>query len=491
MAHTPTIEQQTIIDAFATGADLVIEAGAGTGKTATLRMLGESTERRGIYLAYNRAIADEASANFPRNVSCSTAHSLAYRAVGKSYKDRLNNSQRFPLKEVARRLGIRSSLVVYDDDEEVKGDFKSITPAQLARLASETVKRFCYSADSELDISHVPHTQGLTAAQNLGLRNTIMGHARTMWVDLQDPHGSSYRFEHDHYLKIWALTEPELTADFILLDEAQDANPVIASIVDSQPSGVQRVLVGDQNQAIYGWRGAVNAMRHFEGQRFYLSQSFRFGPAIAAEANEWLARLEAPLRLSGFAEIESTIGVVGLPDAILCRSNAGAFAEVIAALEDGRRPALVGGGDALGRMASAAQELQNTGRTEHPEFFAFSSWDEVQDYIKEDEAAGDLAVFVRLIDKYGPGPLIKILDRLAPEANADVIISTAHKAKGREWAAVRISDDFARSKSATKPPSREDLMLSYVAITRAKLSLDRGGLTPDSHRCRSIRCTGQ
>ena len=55
---TPTEEQQAIIDAYRTGRNLVIEAGAGTGKTTTLKMLGtDKPGRKGIYIAYNKAIA--------------------------------------------------------------------------------------------------------------------------------------------------------------------------------------------------------------------------------------------------------------------------------------------------------------------------------------------------------------------------------------------------------------------------------------------------
>ncbi len=35
-------------------------AGTGTGKTTTLRMLAAATSKRGLYIAFNRAIADEA-----------------------------------------------------------------------------------------------------------------------------------------------------------------------------------------------------------------------------------------------------------------------------------------------------------------------------------------------------------------------------------------------------------------------------------------------
>jgi hypothetical protein len=81
---TPTGEQQAIIDASQSGADLVIEAGAGTGKTSTLRLVATTQpRRRGLYAAYNKAIAADAKRSFPASVMCATAHSLAFRAVGR------------------------------------------------------------------------------------------------------------------------------------------------------------------------------------------------------------------------------------------------------------------------------------------------------------------------------------------------------------------------------------------------------------------------
>ena len=50
------------------GSDLqvFIEAGAGTGKTTTLKMLGaDKPGRKGIYIAYNKAIAEDAKRSFP------------------------------------------------------------------------------------------------------------------------------------------------------------------------------------------------------------------------------------------------------------------------------------------------------------------------------------------------------------------------------------------------------------------------------------------
>src|ERR1700749_2146105 len=103
----PTAEQQAARDVFVTGEDLALIAGAGTGKTSTLVLMGNSTRKRGLYIAFNRGIADDARGRFGRNVECRTAHSLAYRAGGHAYQERLNASARVPAKETARLLGIR------------------------------------------------------------------------------------------------------------------------------------------------------------------------------------------------------------------------------------------------------------------------------------------------------------------------------------------------------------------------------------------------
>ncbi len=90
-ALRPIAEQRAAIDAFATGGTVVIEAGAGTGKTSTLRLLAAARpEARGLCVAYNKAIQVEAERSFGRNVEARTAHSLAYRAFRAPMRHRLN-----------------------------------------------------------------------------------------------------------------------------------------------------------------------------------------------------------------------------------------------------------------------------------------------------------------------------------------------------------------------------------------------------------------
>ena len=51
---------------------------------------------------------------------------------------------------------------------------------------------------------------------------------------------------------------------------------------------------------------------------------------MAEVANGLLSRLDARMRVRGFGPVASTVGPVAEPDAILCRSNAGAVRRVLA-----------------------------------------------------------------------------------------------------------------------------------------------------------------
>jgi hypothetical protein len=470
----PTGEQDAIIDAYETGENLVVNAGAGTGKTETLRLSAlTSPDRRALYVGFNKAIVTEAKRKFPSHVTCSTAHSLAYRALGYAYKGRLNGP-RVPAKDAAKVLGITKPVQIASG-----GVSRTLDPAALARLASDAVGRFCHSADRELGLHHVPSVNGVDGVPMTHLRTLVLPLAEAAWAELQKTSGR-LRFTHDHYLKMWSMTDPDLGADVVFFDEAQDANPVIAAVVQAQKG--QLVAVGDENQAIYGWRGAIDALRTWPARhRLHLTQSWRFGPAIAAEANKWLSALDADLRLTGTSSISSRLEALDRPDAVLCRTNGEAMSQAMAAMDKGLRVALVGGGTTIKKMAEAARDLQAGRHTDHPELLAFATWAEVQDYVEsEEDGARDLKVFVRLVDDHGPAALIAAANALTQEDRADLVVSTAHKAKGREWKRVKIGSDF-RPPAADEDGnrgrlSRSEAMLAYVSVTRAQHVLDNGAL---------------
>jgi hypothetical protein len=476
--HTPTDEQAHTVDAFRAGHHLVLQAGAGTGKTSTLGLLAASTRRRGRYLAFNRDIARDAATRFPHTVLCKTAHATAYAALGHRYTNRLN-SPRQPAWKTGQALGITRPVRIGDHE---------ISPRTLSHAVLRTVTRYCHSADRTLARHHVPRLRGLdTPAGHAQLAQEVLPFALKAWADLHNPEQGVARFEHDHYLKMWALTEPTIEADFLFLDEAQDTNPVLEKVFAAQRDHAQLVMVGDSAQAIYGWRGARDVMTGFQATPLTLTRSFRFGPLIAEEANRWLALADAPIRLTGTDAIAAEVGSLDRPDAVLCRTNIGAMAEVLRLLAAGHRVALTRGGQQLAALALAARDLKDGCRTSHPELVLFSSWGELQDYAAYDPAGRDLQPFVDLVDTHGPDAILAAVSELTDEDHACVVVSTAHSAKGREWPTVQIGDDFPPPKDTDQhdeqgrpipePVSDTDARLAYVAVTRARHHLDLGGLS--------------
>lgn len=473
----PTPEQAEAVATYGDGIDCVIQAGAGCGKSSTLKMIAKSDPRRRMtYIAYNKAIATDAKRSFPSNVAASTGHGLAFDP---RYLPRLNRPRQ-TAHTAAQALDVKSVLGIIGSTPSIPTDLglrKAMTNKLIMRSALDAVAQFCHSADPEIEARHVPRYDGLTTkGPREKLLALVLPVARAAWDDLRAEDGV-LKMSHDHYLKLWALSAPTLPTDVVLLDEAQDTNDVLSSVLLAQEHA-QRIAVGDSSQAIYEWRGAKDALKGFVSAlgcpELTLSQSFRFGPAIAAEANLWLHKIGAPLRLTGSEQCESTVGPVDDPDAILCRTNSGAMGIVMEALAAGRKTALVGGGGDIKSLAWAAESLQAGRPTDHPELMGFPSWDAVREYAGEED--NSLEVLVKLIDEHGTNRILAAADSLASEEQADLVVSTAHRAKGREWPKVRIHSDFRAPKPDRETGlvmlKREEGRLAYVAVTRARQALD-------------------
>ena len=473
--HPPTPEQQAILDAVSKlgrGDVLVVQAGAGAGKTSTQVMIEEVLPGRGQYTAFNKSLVKESSHKF-RRAACNTTHSLAFRAIGKRYAKRLD-SERVRSRDVACMLGIEDFTVPMPTPDN-PDNFRILAAGFLAGQVTQAVKRFCQSADQEIGESHIKYVDGLdmpedgrrTYANNNRLRQYLLPFCQKAWADLSDPDGK-LPFSHDVYVKVWQLEKPVISADYIMLDEAQDTAEVMLDILKQQKAALL-IIVGDSAQSIYEWRGAVNAMAAFpEAKELTLSQSFRFGQAIADVANQILAEIPGiTLRLRGFDQVPSTVGPVAKPHCILTRTNAAAIGAVLQAMADGERPHLIGGGSDVVAFVEAALALQAGKPTSHPELACFGSWSEVQEYVKQDEGE-DLKLMVKLIDSFGAETILNALKRMPTEDHATLTVCTAHKSKGREWDTVKLAPDFPTLSKC----SEADFKLIYVAATRAKLRLD-------------------
>lgn len=268
--------------------------------------------------------------------------------------------------------------------------------------------------------------------------------------------------------------------------------------VDEHQTYVGDNIVTHNCQQIYEFTGAENALQKIKSEhQAMLSQSFRFGDPIAAPANLILGLIPgAELRLRGFGN-ESTVGPIKNPQAVLTRTNA---AGIEALLAGKKKVHIVGGGEDVIRFCWGASDLQEGKKSTHPDLACFDRWDEVQKYVED--GGDDLKLLVKLVDRFTPKRIAMALRNMPQEFEAEVIYSTAHKSKGREWDTVQLASDFIVAKRCkcehtekqhgdngitakscficecenftVRGPLPSELRLLYVAVTRAKKRLDLG-----------------
>jgi len=468
MSHQLTHEQNKAIQLFQTGQNLRVNAFAGTGKTFTLVEMAKSTNRTGLYLAFNKAIVHDAKGKFSPNVECMTIHSLARKGLPPGYR----NNQ---LKLVGSLKGHEiTNILNLQPFEVVKG--LTLMPGSLGFLVRKTIDRFFSSIDHNPAAHHVPSYGRLAVvpdAYQLRLRAHVASWAHQIWNRMVTPN-DPLPLGFEGYLKFWALSQPQLPYHFIMLDEAQDTNPVVLDILQRQTSQV--VYVGDKYQQIYEWRGSTDAMENIHTPlASQLTCSFRFGPKIAQYASHLLGLLGEQYSVTGNSEISSNMGPINGNHTVLCRTNYGVMGEMCWAVQAGLKPYVVGQTVALSSVLKEVAKLKKGYPSTHQDFLGFSNWTEIVDFSKSPEGE-ELKVLVSIVNNYGEEELLNKLSCCVDNENqANIIISTAHKSKGLQWPYVRLCNDF-------KSPKQHDdgrwfvnpaeVRLLYVAITRGQYIID-------------------
>ena len=233
----PVVEQQRAVDLFLAGGNLRIDAYAGTGKTTTLRLLAASKPGRAFYLAFNRAIATEAEQRFPAYVNCATTHSIAFRGVRRTLG--------YPEWKLTEALTSNLILEAFRLPATVSFHCGVVLEQRsYAAVLLDGIKRFLQSVDETPEAAHVPSygiLESLSPEQFKSFASQVSEHLRYLWAAMLDrTHGLP--LSHDGYLKLWALSKPHAHADYIMVDEAQDLNPVLLDVLNR--SGCQVIYVG-------------------------------------------------------------------------------------------------------------------------------------------------------------------------------------------------------------------------------------------------------
>lgn len=480
MTFTPTCEQEHAMALSSENQVVKIEAGAGCGKSSTLALVAGQQRVNSLYLAFNKALADEAKSKFPDWVKCRTTHSLAYASFGGAIQSKLKR----PIGPYVNVCGTGAEIARYyrigagkfcEDQEKV------ITAAGMGIAVKETVNRFEYSADKEIALHHVSFSPAkqFHSDQSFDKRaysNIILSYAQLLWKERIDPN-SKVLANHDTYLKLFQLSEPDLSEyEIIYLDESQDSNDCVIDIVQRQENS-KIILVGDDAQTLYAWRGSVSAMGKFDGVTAALTTSFRFGPRIAEVAKAILSLREAGgLDLKGYEKIDSKV-VDWLPDELrnesrchLYRMNSTLVFDAVKFIMQGKKVALeIDVRDFVNMLNSMiALSRGDTKNVKHEEVVPYRSWQALKEEI--DYVGGDIQRVYRIVNDGEASKVLAALDNYKKPDNPELILTTGHKSKGREFDIVVLADDFPpvyNNEGEWIGLEDGEACLLYVASTRA------------------------
>ncbi|MCX8050122.1 MAG: UvrD-helicase domain-containing protein [Methylohalobius sp.] len=470
-----TEEQQAVVED--TSQLLAVQAFAGTGKTTTLIAYANHRPRKKIlYLAFNRARAEEARGKLPPHARALTLHGLAFRHTGVVFQHKLTGSVK-PLQVLSafdRRPPFSSWPRLVREEKLL-----------LADLAIRAVVAFTYSAHE--DLNQIPMPANPFGADQVTLA------AQHLWERMIDPNDREVPIHHDGYFKLFQKQHPDLSVDYdlILLDEAQDTNPALLALLLEQ--AIPCVLVGDTHQNIYSFRGAVNALAAVRKQAKHLALTgaFRFGEAIASVAKcvlETFLGEKRPIRGLGPPGQVSQDLDAELTTAFLFRTNAGLFDQAARLAWKNQGAYFQGGLESyrLGEILDtyrlhAGQHAQ----IQSPFIRAFPSFQALRDYAQQVDDV-ELKVRLQVVEHYGrtiPKWIAKIEQLAVLDPAYPIVLSTVHKAKGGEWPQVVLGEDFPETTWNGKPKTAsvlanylalldpldpEEARILYVAITRAK-----------------------
>ncbi|ANA49294.1 putative DNA helicase [Pseudomonas phage phiPMW] len=490
MSFIRTGEQNHIVNMAKTELCMKVAAAAGASKTTTLTFIAEALVEQGLFLTFNKALAVEASGKFPSWVDCMTTHSLAYKSHGVPLQHKLKRPKGAYRNVAGTGTEIAKYFKTGDFKYLLKGEYepRKMKAGGVGVAIRNTVNRFEQSADRTMDYHHVDisNCDSFLRRDENALRSfkyMVLGHAQKLWDLRQNPR-VDVLCTHDTYLKLYQLSGPDLSRyPVIYLDESQDTNAVVLDIFLQQQGKCKLFCVGDGYQNIYSWRGATNAMEKLDWPEASLTKSFRFGQAIADVANMVLADNGKLITdIKGFEQIESVVidpsditqEIMDGKYAMLFRTNGALIMEAINLLERGKKVNLEIDVSDFTKLLESAVALAkgDMAKVKHENLIQFENWEEMG--IEAEVVKGELLRVYQLVENGTVYRVLRLLSNHENIADPDVILTTAHKSKGREFDVVVLAEDFPSPWNADGEwigLQDGERNLLYVALTRAKFIL--------------------
>lgn len=465
-----TDEQRAIFDEVDKGqAHLVVRARAGTGKTTTiLEALNYAQEPDILLAAFNKSIASELSRRVENPaVQTKTLHALGFRMITKNW----------PTVKVSDENERANRLV-----ERVYGKTIPDGLISLARQLHTKVRELDPWCNTVERVNQIAATFDLLPDEewiDRGWDAERLAKGTLDCLTAACEETDCIDFADMIFLPLvlnWVSPQYSL----VMVDEAQDmSRPQLELAQRSLRADGRMVFVGDDKQAIYGFRGADSGaldriIEELNAKELGLKTTFRCPQLVVKEAQAYVPDIVASLDAKpGSVQRDSVLMPLTDGAFVLSRTNAPLVGACLDLLKQGQ-PAIIKGKD-IGR---GLQKLIK----KHYEKDLDKFLEKIDHWMTQEEhrarKLGTSARNERLARVYDQAATISALaeasgstndlqakvERLfADDASARAVIcSTVHKAKGLESPEVWILEDTWTRQGT------EEANLKYVAITRSK-----------------------
>jgi hypothetical protein len=478
-------EQTAIFSWFATGTgNMVVQARAGTGKTTTIKEAFNHAPEAGrlLYAVFNKKNQVEAQEKITdARVEVKTLHSLGYSFIKRVWTD-----------------AKPEDAVEFDRIERV-------SPGLPEEITTQVVKLVGFCKNTFVTVPSLNEVLELADARNICAPDEMdsafpVAKLAALAIDVlrvsleKDAMGARISFNDMVWLPVAAgWVKP--TFSLVVVDEAQDMNmPQLLMAERACKAGGRICIVGDDRQAIYGFRGAASDGMHLMKQRLNagtlgLTTTYRCPKTVVALANtivaDYTAAPSAPEGEVLDMTLSAAVNTLVVGDAVLSRLNAPLMNICLSLIRKGT-PARVEGRDIGQQLVGMVRKLK---AKSVPDFLRkLEAWGDKQ--VARARAAGGKFVQskvelaqdqVATLTAVAEGcanvaqveaRITEIFQDSAGNRTPAVVCSSVHKAKGLEWNRVcLVSSTF---KHATADASSEEANIFYVAVTRAKKTLIRG-----------------
>lgn len=444
---------------------IAVNAYAGCTKSSTMLEYIKAHPNENItFLVYNKSMEMEFKqrAKDTTNANISTIHSLAYKWFTNKYGKR----------------AFKNISVV---------DVKNVLKSRMEYSQLSLIK-FYYDMYLCSDVEDPRELQTLSDDDK---------HLLPFVKRLFDYYVNSDTIQHNVYLKLFQLSKEKIDCDTLIVDEFNDVNMCMLSIVVNNLD--KKVLVvGDSLQNLNSFNYTVDGLsimiKKYKFKEYNLTMSFRISEDVASVASRYLSYMyDDTIRFHGnkhtkFAKIDLTRATKDNQVHLLCRNRLGGLIEVLKVLSVNKNKKFyyVGGIDSFGlKDIERIHQYNGTIYIGGEKFHISQLRKMLNDDIKDPEISKAVSLydFGKKYDEFLP--LLRFTETTNKD-EADIIVQTAHSSKGLTVKNVYLASDFKPIEIIKKEMllmkesgneylynvAKSEINLLYVGMTRPTELLD-------------------